>query len=70
MGEEPDEDRKGVPWRKNVLALLGTAYASLLGILILLIAVGVDAKEAYNVISVPFVALIGGTLAISKDLLR
>ena len=56
-------------WRKNVLALLSMAYGSLLILFILMTAFGATSKEAYEVLGVPFVALIGGTLTIAKDLI-
>ena len=61
---------KGIPFRKNVLILMVLAYGSLLGMFIGMVLANIDAKEAYNLISVPFVALIGGTLAVAKDLIE
>ena len=64
------EGRKVIVWRKNVLCLLGVAYGSLIGMFALMSFLGgVPAMEAYDKISVPFVALIGGTLAVVKDLI-
>lgn len=45
------------------------AYGSIVGILVFMVLQGVDAKEAYGLVSVPFVALVGGTLTIAKDIL-
>ena len=56
------------PWRKNVLTLMLLAYSSLLGIFLIMILAGAKPKEAYDLIGVPFVALVGGTLAVAKDL--
>lgn len=61
--------RPKILWRKNVLTLMLVAYLSIFLIFVVMVLCGVDAKDAYDKISVPFVALIGGTLAITKDLL-
>jgi len=58
-----------IPWRKNVLVLLFLAYGSLMVLFVGMLFAGLGAKEAYDLIGVPFVALIGGTLAVVKDLL-
>ena len=69
---ESDEDvqpKNGIPFRKNVLALMRIAY----GVLFLIFAVAAvfdTPSKAYEVVSVPFVALIGGTLAIAKDIIK
>ena len=55
--------------RPNVLLLLLVAYGSIVGILILLLLFGMPPAEAFDRVSVPFVALVGGTLAVVKDLL-
>ena len=65
---EPEGD-KNRSWRKNVLAVLLMAYGSLLTIFFLLIWQDVEATTAFDLVGVPFMALIGGTLAIAKDLL-
>ena len=62
------EGGESIPWRKNVLAALAMAYISLLIVFVLMLANGVKASEAFDAINVPFVALVGGTLAIVKDL--
>ncbi len=59
---------ESLPWRKNVLAALFMAYFSLLAVFMLMLANGVQASDAFDAINVPFVALVGGTLAIVKDL--
>ena len=59
-------------WKKirpNVLILMLMAYVSLLVMFFGLVGYGVAAEDAYNMISTPFVALIGGTLAVAKDLI-
>ena len=65
--DETSGKENGLPWRKNVLALLLLSYGTIFGILLVLENFGVEAKKAYNLISVPFVALVGGTLAVAKD---
>lgn len=61
---------RSIPVRKNVLILMFFAYGALLGVFGIMVAVGVDAKDAYDLVGVPFVALIGGTLAVAKDLIE
>ena len=61
---------RGIPIRKNVLILMGAAYGSLIAIFVIMISAGLEPKAAYDLIGVPFVALIGGTLAVAKDLLE
>ena len=57
-----------IPLRWNVLLLYMVAYASLLAIFgVLALMSGVP--DAWDVIKEPLMALIGGTLAISKDLI-
>ena len=68
--QEPQSGKKSIQWRKNVLLLLGIAYGSMLAIFgAIAIWSPLTTKEAFDVISVPFTALIGGTLAVVKDLL-
>lgn len=59
-----------IPFRKNVLLLVLSGYATLL--LMFAFAVGltdaITAREAYDMLEGPLMALIGGSLAISKDL--
>lgn len=57
-------------FRPNLLIVMGLAYVSIVGLFVFLVCVGVDAETAFGFINVPFVALIGGTLAIAKDLLQ
>ena len=59
-----------IPWRKNVLALVGAGYFTLLSMFFLMVCPGDMTPEgAYEVIKGPLMALIGGSLAISKDLI-
>jgi hypothetical protein len=67
--EDTTIEKKGIPFRKNVLAVLTLAYSSLLILFGVMVLFGVDPEKAYDLISVPFVALIGGTLAVAKDLI-
>ena len=57
-----------IPWRKNVLWLMILAYAAVLTIFLGLIWKGATSSDAYEVIKEPLMALIGGTLALAKDL--
>jgi len=63
------ENKWITPIRVNVLALLLIAYGSIIGLFAILVGAGVDPKTAYDLIGIPFVALIGGTLAVAKDLI-
>ena len=59
-----------VPIRTNVLILMGVAYfAVLLVFLSLACSDKLTAADAYDVMESPLMALLGGTLAISKDLI-
>ena len=55
--------------RWNVLILIGAGYASLIIIFGAMSWGGLTAEEAYEVVKSPLMALIGGSLAISKDLI-
>lgn len=58
-----------IPWRKNVLVLVGAGYFVVLFVFgSLLYKGGMTVAEAYNVVEGPLMALIGGSLALSKDL--
>ncbi len=61
-------EEKRVVKRFNVLYLLTMAYVVLL-ILFCVLACKNSAIEAWDLLEAPFMALIGGTLAISKDLI-
>ena len=60
-----------VQWRRNVLALVGFGYLLLLFVFLALMwgEGGMKADEAYSIINGPVMALIGGSLAIAKDLI-
>ena len=59
------------PWRKNVLTLVLAGYATVVVALLLLVFGGkFSAAEAYELIQSPLMALIGGSLAIAKDLIQ
>ena len=56
--------------RFNVLYLMTAAYGSLLILFtVLALSKGISSAEAWNMLEAPLMALIGGTLAISKDLI-
>lgn len=58
------------PIRMNVLILVGIGYLSLLIMFGAMVwPGGMDAESAYEVVKGPLMALIGGSLAISKDLI-
>ena len=60
--------RRGIPFRKNVLILVGIGYLAVL-IIFCSMAIGdMTAETAYEVVKGPLMALIGGSLALSKDL--
>ncbi len=61
--------RKKLPIRINVVILMGLGYFTLLVMFGAMAWGGITADEAYEVIKGPLMALIGGSLAISKDLL-
>ena len=65
-----DPNRPKVITRTNVLVLMGLAYGSMLVIFWRLVSgdPGLTVQDAWDVIEAPIMALIGGTLAISKDL--
>ena len=55
--------------RVNVLLLVGAGYAALLIIFLRMSSSGITGDDAYAIIDGPLMALIGGSLAIAKDLL-
>ncbi len=57
------------PLRTNVLILMGAGYVVVLAMFLLLVWQSADMAKAYDVIQGPLMALIGGSLAISKDLI-
>ena len=58
------------PWRKNVLLLVISGYATVLVIFLLLAGSTLTAAEAYDAVQGPLMALVGGSLAIAKDLIQ
>ena len=70
MAKNEKPGTKYVIKRFNVLYLMTAAYGSLL-ILFTVLAISKDitSAEAWNMLEAPLMALIGGTLAISKDLI-
>ena len=63
--------RRSTPWRKNVLVLVGFGYFVLLVIFVGLIwAEDLSAEASYEFIEAPLMALVGGSLAIAKDLIN
>ena len=58
-------------FRTNVVVLVGAGYVSLLFMFIGMVwwPGGMSAEAAYDVVQGPLMALIGGSLAISKDLI-
>ncbi len=60
-----------VPLRSNVLLLVGLGYVSVLAVFFLLISSGgLTAGQAYDAVNGPLMALVGGSIALAKDLLR
>lgn len=58
-------------WRKNILALIGSGFATIVVIFILMVWKGsCTPSDAYEVIESPLMALIGGTVAVAKDVLN
>ena len=55
-------------WRWNVLVLVALGYGTICGIFAVLACGSLTAQEAYEVVQAPLMALIGGSLAIAKDL--
>ena len=61
---------KSVAWRKNVLALFGMGYLTVLLIFGgLIFTGGASALEAYEAVKTLLTGLTSGALAISKDLI-
>ena len=59
-----------VPIRWNVLILVVAGYVTLLIMFLAIVISGdMSAEDAYEIVKSPFMALIGGSLAISKDLI-
>ena len=66
--EQDGQKKQGVVMRWNVLILLSIAYGTLL-IVFGVVVWKADVTTASNIITTPLMALIGGTLAVVKDLL-
>ena len=59
-----------IPWRKNVLTLVISGYIVVLVMFLLMVLKGdMTPTGAYDLIQGALMALIGGSLAISKDLI-
>ena len=59
------------PFRTNIIALVGLGYGSVMvGFLSLWLGAGQPSVDAYDAIKEPLMALIGGSLALAKDVLR
>ena len=59
------------PWRKNVLWLVGFGYLATMTVyFVLIFGVNMTADAAYQMVQGPLMTLIGGSLAIAKDLLQ
>ena len=59
-----------IPWRKNVLTLVISGYIVVLVMFLLMVLKGnMNPTDAYDLIQGALMALIGGSLAISKDLI-
>ena len=59
------------PWRKNVLTLVASGYGTILIVFLsLAFSSTLSAEQAYDAVQGPLMALIGGSLAIAKDLLQ
>lgn len=57
--------------RTNVLLIIGAGYVATgyVFVKILELEKGIEASDAYDIVSAPLMALIGGSLAIAKDLI-
>ena len=60
-----------IPWRRNVLTLVIAGYTILFLIFVAMMWPGeMKPNVAYEVVKGPLMALIGGSLAIAKDLIN
>ncbi len=66
--QEPNPEK--FPWRKNVLVLLSIAYLSMSLLFVVMVFSGMNPPDAYDKINPLLMALVGGTLATTKDLLH
>ena len=65
-----DPNRKKVVIRTNVLTLMIVAYITIfLMFFVVAFATELTAESAWDILLAPLMALLGGTLAISKDLI-
>ena len=61
---------RNIPWRKNVLTLVISGYIVVLVMFLFMVLKGdMTPTGAYDLIQGALMALIGGSLAISKDLI-
>ena len=61
---------KKIRWRKNVLTLVAAGYITIIIFFVAMAATeALTTRNAYEVVEAPLMALIGGSLALSKDLL-
>ncbi len=65
-------NRKKVVIKTNVLILMGAAYFAVVFMFLVMVCwtEKLTATEAWDILEAPLMALIGGTLALSKDLIR
>ena len=56
--------------RKNVIVLVGLGYFTVMVGFVAMLFGGLGAHDAYDSIKEPLMALIGGSLALSKDVLN
>lgn len=72
LRKKKEQQKVQVPVRKNVLFLVSLGYFSIL-VIFLTLAYKMDRGnaiiEAFDIVEGPLLALIGGSLAISKDLI-
>ena len=70
--QTPPENGKKQPfvWRGNVLILVGIGYLTVFFIFVGMIWKGCAAADSYDTISAALMALIGGSLALAKDLVH
>lgn len=67
MDEAKDQSTlKKLPFRKNILLVISLGYAAVLIVFGVLSCI--DPENAFSAIEGPLMALIGGSLAVAKDL--
>ncbi len=59
-----------IHWRKNALALIGMAYLALVVIALGLVAADETLDRVYDAIDEPLMVLIGGSIALAKDIVH